>query len=191
MMCVCVGDVMDVVFSVCIVRRGAVGARVWGPTFNPQQLSPNHAEKKPCKFYMQCHCMHGKQGSACAYPHPPMCFKYIKRGPKGCAKGTSCKFAYPKLCRASLFSGKCNCNRCYFYHVINSKITENSISSHERSSNYNRATPLMHLNLPPYKPPQAKTASLNSNHIQHLTQSQNMPSYMVHPYQTVRFVVRL
>ena len=27
---VCVGDVMDVVFYVCIVRRGAVGARVWG-----------------------------------------------------------------------------------------------------------------------------------------------------------------
>ena len=23
------GDLMDVVFSVCIVRRGAVGARVW------------------------------------------------------------------------------------------------------------------------------------------------------------------
>ena len=32
MLCVCVGimHVMDVVFSVCIVRRGAVGARVWG-----------------------------------------------------------------------------------------------------------------------------------------------------------------
>ena len=28
MLCVCVVDVMDVVFSVCIVRRGAVGARV-------------------------------------------------------------------------------------------------------------------------------------------------------------------
>ena len=28
MLCVCVRDVMDVVFSVCIVRRGAVGARV-------------------------------------------------------------------------------------------------------------------------------------------------------------------
>ena len=28
MLYVCVGDVMDVVFSVCIVRRGAVGARV-------------------------------------------------------------------------------------------------------------------------------------------------------------------
>ena len=30
MLCVCVGDVMDVVFSVCIVRHRAVGARVWG-----------------------------------------------------------------------------------------------------------------------------------------------------------------
>ena len=30
MLCVCVGDVMDVVFSVCIVSRGAVGVRVWG-----------------------------------------------------------------------------------------------------------------------------------------------------------------
>ena len=28
-LCVCVGDIMDVVFYVCIVRRGAVGARVW------------------------------------------------------------------------------------------------------------------------------------------------------------------
>ena len=30
MLCVFVGDVMNVVFSVCVVRRGAVGARVWG-----------------------------------------------------------------------------------------------------------------------------------------------------------------
>ena len=31
MLCVCRGcDVMDVVFSVCIVRRGAVGAHVLG-----------------------------------------------------------------------------------------------------------------------------------------------------------------
>ena len=30
MLCVCVGDVMDVVYSVCIVRRGAVCARVLG-----------------------------------------------------------------------------------------------------------------------------------------------------------------
>ena len=30
MLCVCVGDVRDVVFSVCIVRRGSICARVWG-----------------------------------------------------------------------------------------------------------------------------------------------------------------
>ena len=29
MLCVCVADVMDVVFSVWIVRHGAVGACVW------------------------------------------------------------------------------------------------------------------------------------------------------------------
>ena len=29
MLYVCVRDVMDVVFSVCIVTRGAVSARVW------------------------------------------------------------------------------------------------------------------------------------------------------------------
>ena len=30
MLCVYVRDAMDVVFSVCIVRCGAVGDRVWG-----------------------------------------------------------------------------------------------------------------------------------------------------------------
>ena len=29
MLCVCVGNVMDVVVSVCIVTRGAVGAHIW------------------------------------------------------------------------------------------------------------------------------------------------------------------
>ena len=29
MLCVCVGDVMDVMFSVCIVRHGSVDARIW------------------------------------------------------------------------------------------------------------------------------------------------------------------
>ena len=29
MLYVCLRGVMDVVFSVCIVRRGALGARVW------------------------------------------------------------------------------------------------------------------------------------------------------------------
>ena len=30
MLCVCVVNVMDVVFSVCIVMCGVAGARVWG-----------------------------------------------------------------------------------------------------------------------------------------------------------------
>ena len=29
MLCVCVGDVIYVVFSACIVTRGTVGARLW------------------------------------------------------------------------------------------------------------------------------------------------------------------
>ena len=29
MLYVCVWDMMDVVFSVCIVTRGALGARIW------------------------------------------------------------------------------------------------------------------------------------------------------------------
>ena len=29
MLYVCVRDVIEVVFSVCIVRRGAIGARAW------------------------------------------------------------------------------------------------------------------------------------------------------------------
>ena len=29
MLYVCVGDVMDVVFYICIVMGGAIGARVW------------------------------------------------------------------------------------------------------------------------------------------------------------------
>ena len=124
--------------------------------------------------------MHEKKGSACAYPHPPMCFKYIKGGPNGCAKGTSCKFVHPKLCHASLVSGKCNC--CYFYHVTIPEITENSRPSDEWASHSNRATPLMNLNLAPYNPPQANTASINPTHIQHITQSQYMPSYMAHLY---------
>ena len=38
MLCVCVVDVMDVVFSVCIVMRGAAGARVREVCFVMQML---------------------------------------------------------------------------------------------------------------------------------------------------------
>ena len=30
MLCICVGELIHVLFSVCIVRGGDVGARVWG-----------------------------------------------------------------------------------------------------------------------------------------------------------------
>ena len=46
MVCVCVGDVMDVVFSVCIVRRGAVGARV------------RHVSVSSCRCCMFVSCVH-------------------------------------------------------------------------------------------------------------------------------------
>ena len=49
--------------------------------------------------------------------------------------------------------------------MTNSKTTENSISSHERVSNSNRATPLINLNIPPYNPHQAKTAFLSDHRI--------------------------
>ena len=75
-------------------------------------------------------------------------------------------------------SVKCNRNRCYFYHVTHPKIAEHSKSSHERPSHSNRATPLINLNHPPYNPSQRKIASISPTHIQHLTQSQYMPSYM-------------
>ena len=123
------------------------------PTSNPQQLSPNPVQKKPCKLYMQGHCMYGKKGSDCAYPHPPMCFKYIKRGPKGCAKGTSCKFEHPKLCHTLLVCGKCDYNRCYFYHVTGS-VTSNHMyatsnpKKNMHGSNYH-PTPMMQVSVPP------------------------------------------
>ena len=48
MLRVCVGDVMDVVFSVCIVRRGAVGAHVWG----------GGVSVLSCRCYMFVSCVH-------------------------------------------------------------------------------------------------------------------------------------
>ena len=48
MLCACVWDVMDVVFSVCIVRRGAVGARVWGV------LVFRHADLYVCVLCASC-----------------------------------------------------------------------------------------------------------------------------------------
>ena len=57
MLCVCVGDVMDVVFSVCIVRRRAVGARGECECFVLQMLYVLCASCGSC----QCCVLHALQ----------------------------------------------------------------------------------------------------------------------------------
>ena len=68
------------------------------PVANNKALNKQLATKaisstspKSCKFYMQGHCRYGKKAFGCSYPQPPMCFKFIKSGYKGCPKGDSCK----------------------------------------------------------------------------------------------------
>ena len=51
------------------------------PQIDPSPIKP------PCHFYMQGSCKYGKPGSNCLFPYPPMCFKCIGKGSKGCDKG--------------------------------------------------------------------------------------------------------
>ena len=48
------------------------------PQINPSPIKP------PCHFYMQGSCKHGKRGSDCLFHQPPICFKFIGKGSKGC-----------------------------------------------------------------------------------------------------------
>ena len=77
----------------------------------------NISNKPPCKLYMQGKCKNGKRGTNCSFPHPNMCFRFIRQSKKGCNKGASCQYAHPKLCRASLTSKRCDRRNCYYYHV--------------------------------------------------------------------------
>ena len=76
--------------------------------------------KPPCHFYMQGSCKHGKRGSNCLFPYPPMCFTFIGKGSKGCDKGSLCTYAHLKLCRASVSNSRCKRKICHFYHVSGS-----------------------------------------------------------------------
>ena len=105
---------------------------------------------------MQRHCRYGKKGFGCSYPHPPMCFKFVKSGYKGCPKGDSCKYAHPKICRSSLLSRKCDQVKCYFYHAtgavrpnLNQDLPINTVPKRPVSD----PTPLMHIRLLPLSPP--------------------------------------
>ena len=117
--------------------------------------SISSATPKPCKFYMQGHCRYGKKGIGCSYPHPQMCFRFIKSGHKGCSKGDSCKYAHPKLCRSSLLSHKCDRIKCYFYHVtgtVRSNLNQNLLRTNVPKRPASHPTPLMNIKLPPSHP---------------------------------------
>ena len=128
---------------------------------NKAQIKPiatksiSSATPKPCKFYMQGHCRYGEKGIGCSYPHPQMCFRFIKSGHKGCSKGDSCKYAHPKLCRSSLLSHKCDRIKCYFYHVtgtVRSNLNQNLLRTNVPKRPASHPTPLMNIKLPPSHP---------------------------------------
>ena len=77
----------------------------------------NISNKPPCQFYMQGKCKDGKRGTICSFPHPNMCFCFIRQGKKGCNKGASCQYAHPTLCQTSLPRKRCDRRNCYYYHV--------------------------------------------------------------------------
>ena len=117
--------------------------------------SISSATPKPCKLYMQGHCRYGEKGLGCSYPHPQMCFRFIKSGHKGCSKGDSCKYTHPKLCRSSLLSHKCDCIKCYFYHVTGtarSNLNQDLLRTNVPKRPASHPTPLMHIKLPPSHP---------------------------------------
>ena len=70
-----------------------------------------------CRFYLQGKCKHGKMGRDCAFKHPPMCFKFVRKGPRACSKGATCNYIHPKLCNNALQTGKCYRISCKFYHI--------------------------------------------------------------------------
>ena len=39
----------------------------------------NISNKPPCNFYMQEECTNGRRGTNCSFPHPNMCFRFIRQ----------------------------------------------------------------------------------------------------------------
>ena len=106
---------------------------------------------------MRGHCQYGKQGQACAFAHPPMCYKFLRNGSSSCCtKGSNSNYTHPKMCQASLATGYCMRRNCRYYHKSGTNRptmkTENMLNPSHRVSYSNRATPLMDLNLPNPQP---------------------------------------
>ena len=97
---------------------------------------------------MQGRCKNGRKGTNCSFPHPNMCFRFIRSGNKGCNKGSSCQYAHPKLCKASLTSKRCDRRNCYYYHVAGTSrpLTDISIPAHRQLNS--KPTPLMQIDVP-------------------------------------------
>ena len=102
---------------------------------------------------MQGSCKHDKRGSNCLFPHPPMYFKFIGKGSKGCDKRSLCTYGHPKLCQASVSNHRCNKKICHFYHVSGSlRPNHHGTALEKRSVNKldkrHPLTPLMQIKLP-------------------------------------------
>ena len=76
-------------------RVNSVATSTDPPSATLPQIHPSPI-KPPSHFYMQGSCKHGKRGSTCPFPHPPMCFKFIGKGSKGRDKGSLCTYAHPQ-----------------------------------------------------------------------------------------------
>ena len=138
-----------------------------------------------CRFYLQGRCKHGKMGKDCAFKHPPMCFKFIRRGPSACSKGATCNYIHPKLCNNALQTGKCYRITCKFYHIAG--------TLREDPSTISKRPNLMDI---PVFPPQPSSSNANvpprqlPHHLprpnQLATHQQNHPTYPLpsqHPPQ--------
>ena len=121
--------------------------------YNPPQPNfcsnpPTTISEKSDSFYMQGRCKNGRTGTNCSFPHPNMCFRFIRSGNKGCNKGSSCRYAHPKLCKASLTSKRCDRCNCYYYHVAGTSypLTDISVPAHRQLNS--KPTPCMQINVP-------------------------------------------
>ena len=139
---------------------------------------------------MQGSCKHGKHGSNCPFPHPPMCFKLIGKGSKGCDKGSLCTHAHPKVCQASVSNRRCNIKICNLYYVSGSLRPNHPGTSLEKHSDNklekrHLLTPLMQIKLPVHEK-RSQLSTLSSNPIYQSQSTQPcvpiQPS--LPPYQT-------
>ena len=84
--------------------------------YSPRQYVRPAEVTPTCKFFMRGHCQYGKQCQACAFAHPPMCYKFLRNGTSRCAKGSNFNYTHHKMCRVSLSTGNCMRRNCHYYH---------------------------------------------------------------------------